>query len=48
MCILVSGKSEKLSSVSKFKDSITVLHLLLQDQVSSVHLSSAVSLSGLM
>lgn len=47
MLISVSGKGEKLSAIPKFKDSIIMLHLLLQDQVSSVHLSSAVSLGGL-
>lgn len=47
MPISIAGKGEKLSATLKFKDSIIVLHLLLQGQVSSVHLSSAVSLGGL-
>ena len=37
----------ELSAIRKFKDRIIMLHLLLQDQVSFVHLSSAASLGGL-
>lgn len=47
MRISIPGKGEKLSATLKFKDSIIMLHLLLRGRVSSVHLSSAVSLGGL-
>lgn len=43
----VSSQREKLSAIPKFKASIIMLRLLLWDQVSPVHLLSAVSLGGL-